>query len=89
MSNTALTGTPKAIAGSAFTLTADGGIASGYNGTPTLDTTKVNDHNSAAIAAAQAQNARNQSVRANIEAEASRAGADVQRGARRSAACVW
>lgn len=40
----------------------------------------VTDDNSAAIAAAQAQNARNQSVKANIEAEASRAGADVQRG---------
>ena len=50
MTNTALTGTPKAIAGSAFTLTADGGITSGYDGTPALDTTKVNDHNGTAIA---------------------------------------
>jgi len=48
--NAALTGTPKAIAGSAFTLTADGGITSGYDGTPTLDATKVNDHNGTAIA---------------------------------------
>lgn len=36
--------------------------------------------NAAAVAAASAQNVRNQSVKANIESEASRAGADVQRG---------
>lgn len=48
--NATLTGTPKAIAGSAFTLTADSGTTSGYDGTPTLDTTKVNDHNGTAIA---------------------------------------
>lgn len=51
MTNTALTGTPKAAAGTAFALTADAGVSSGYDGTPTLDSTKVNDHNAAAIAA--------------------------------------
>ncbi|UCV19885.1 DUF6701 domain-containing protein [Ferribacterium limneticum] len=51
MTNTALTGTPKAVAGTAFTLTANAGVGSGYDGTPTIDTTKVNDHAGAAIAA--------------------------------------
>lgn len=50
MTNTALTGTPKATAGSAFTLTAAAGVSSGYDGTPALDSTKVNDHNGSAIA---------------------------------------
>ncbi len=50
MTNTALTGTPKATAGTAFTLTANAGVGSGYDGTPTIDTTKVNDHAGAAIA---------------------------------------
>ena len=50
MTNAALTGTPKATAGTAFTLTANAGVGSGYDGTPTVDTTKVNDHAGAAIA---------------------------------------
>lgn len=50
MTNAALTGTPKATAGTAFTLTANAGVGSGYDGTPTIDTTKVNDHAGAAIA---------------------------------------
>lgn len=50
MGNTGLTGTPKAVAGSAFTLTAGAGVAAGYAGTPTLDTSKVNDHLNTAIA---------------------------------------
>ncbi|MBS1144445.1 MAG: putative mannose-sensitive agglutinin biosis protein MshQ [Proteobacteria bacterium] len=50
MTNTALTGTPKAVAGTAFKLTASAGVTSGYDGTPTLDLSKVVDHNAAAIA---------------------------------------
>ncbi|MFA7290769.1 MAG: DUF6701 domain-containing protein [Rhodocyclaceae bacterium] len=50
MNNTALTGTPAATAGSAFSLTAAAGVASGYDGTPALDATKVNDHDGVAIA---------------------------------------
>jgi len=49
MTNTALTGTPKAVAGTAFTLTANAGVSTGYDGTPTVDRTKVNDHAGAAI----------------------------------------
>lgn len=50
MTNTTLTGTPKATAGSGFTLTAAAGVSSGYDGTPVLDASKVVDHNAAAIA---------------------------------------
>lgn len=50
MTNTALTGTPKATAGTAFTLTANSGVSTGYDGTPAIDTAKVNDHNGSAIA---------------------------------------
>ncbi len=50
MTNSSLTGTPKATAGSAFTLTANSGVSGGYSGTPTLDGTLVNDHNGNAIA---------------------------------------
>ena len=50
MNNNALTGTPKATAGSAFTLTAGAGVTKGYNGSPTLNVKKVNDHNGAEIA---------------------------------------
>ncbi|WP_138513496.1 DUF6701 domain-containing protein [Rhodoferax bucti] len=51
MSNTALTGTPAAKAGTAFTLTAAAGVTAGYTGTPTIDSTKVLDHNGVTIAA--------------------------------------
>lgn len=50
-SNSTLTGTPKAVAGTAFTLNAAAGVTSGYTGTPAVDTTKVVDHAAAAIAA--------------------------------------
>jgi MSHA biogenesis protein MshQ len=50
LSNTALTGNPKAIAGSAFTLNAAAGVVAGYTGTPVLDVTKVQDHADANIA---------------------------------------
>ncbi|MBB1072941.1 hypothetical protein HUU62_00730 [Rhodoferax sp. 4810] len=51
MSNATLTGTPKAVAGSAFGLTAAAGVTAGYTGTPVLDATRVQDHNSTTIAA--------------------------------------
>ncbi len=52
MNNTALTGTPKAVAGSAFSLNADAGVTAGYSGTtPALDVSKVSDHNGTMIAA--------------------------------------
>ncbi|NDP40916.1 MAG: LamG domain-containing protein [Rhodoferax sp.] len=51
MTNAALTDTPKAVAGSTFTLTASAGVATGYTGTPVLDSSKVNDHFNNAIAA--------------------------------------
>lgn len=50
MTNTAMTGTPKATAGTAFSLTANSSVGSGYDGTPAIDTTKINDHNGTAIA---------------------------------------
>lgn len=50
MNNTALTGTPKAVAGSAFIMTADSAVGGGYDGTPLLDTTKVSSHVGPAIA---------------------------------------
>lgn len=50
MNNTALTGSPAAKAGTAFSLTAAAGVASGYTGTPALDPTKVSDHAGTAIA---------------------------------------
>jgi uncharacterized repeat protein (TIGR01451 family) len=52
LNNTALTGNPKAVAGTAFTLEAAAGVASGYQGTtPVLDASRARDHNGAAIAA--------------------------------------
>lgn len=51
MTNTTLTGNPKAIAGSAFTLNAATGVAAGYTGTPAIDTSKVQDHANVVIAA--------------------------------------
>ena len=51
MTNATLTGTPKATAGTAFTLTANAGVGSGYDGTPAVDTTKIKDHAGTAIAA--------------------------------------
>lgn len=51
MSNTALTGTPSAAAGTPFTLTAASGVGSGYVGTPALQTAMVNDHNGDDISA--------------------------------------
>ncbi|MDO8447624.1 MAG: LamG-like jellyroll fold domain-containing protein [Rhodoferax sp.] len=51
MNNTGLTGTPQAVAGSTFTLEANAGVAAGYAGTiPTLDASKVKDHNNTVIA---------------------------------------
>lgn len=50
MNNTALSGSPVAVAGSSFTITADAGVSSGYDGTPVIDTTKVLDHNGTVIA---------------------------------------
>lgn len=50
MTNATLSGTPRAPAGSPFTLTADGAITSGYDGTPVLVPANVNDHNGVAIA---------------------------------------
>lgn len=49
MTNAALTGTPKAAAGTAFTLTANAGVSTGYDGTPAVNRTKVNDHAGAVI----------------------------------------
>ncbi|MBA3058535.1 MAG: LamG domain-containing protein [Gammaproteobacteria bacterium] len=51
LSNATLTGDPKAVAGADFTLDAASGVASGYTGTPVLNTTQVQDHANAAIAA--------------------------------------
>lgn len=50
MTNAGLTGMPAAKAGTAFTLTAAAGVSAGYTGTPTIDNTKVLDHNGATIA---------------------------------------
>lgn len=50
MSNAALTGAPSAKAGTAFALDAAAGVSSGYTGTPSIDMTKVVDHNAAVIA---------------------------------------
>jgi uncharacterized repeat protein (TIGR01451 family) len=51
LTNATLTGTPKATAGSAFSLTATASsISSGYDGTPAIDASKVVDHNNTTIA---------------------------------------
>jgi uncharacterized repeat protein (TIGR01451 family) len=50
LNNDTLTGTPKAVAGTAFTLDANAGVTAGYSGTPVLVPSKVNDHNGTAIA---------------------------------------
>lgn len=50
LTNAALTGTPKAIAGAAFTLNAAAGVTSGYTGTPTIALLEVQDHANVAIA---------------------------------------
>jgi MSHA biogenesis protein MshQ len=50
MTNAGLTGTPMAVAGSAFALSAAAGVSSGYDGTPVLDVSKVVDHNGVSIA---------------------------------------
>lgn len=51
LNNTALTGNPRAVAGSTFALDADAGVTGGYSGTaPTLDASNVKDHNNAVIA---------------------------------------
>jgi MSHA biogenesis protein MshQ len=50
LTNATLAGIPKAIAGSAFTLNAAAGVTSGYTGTPTINTTLVQDHAAVAIA---------------------------------------
>lgn len=51
LTNTALTGTPTAVAGTAFVLDATAtAVTAGYTGTPAIDTTKVQDHASVAIA---------------------------------------
>ena len=49
--NTGLTGTPRAVAGSNFDLSVSSGVTSGYTGTPAIDQTKVVDHNNATIQA--------------------------------------
>ena len=52
LDNALLTGTPKAVAGTAFTLDANAGVTTGYNGTPVIDTDLVQDHANATIATA-------------------------------------
>ena len=49
--NTGLTGTPRAVAGSNFDLSASSGVTGGYTGTPAIDETKVVDHNNTTIKA--------------------------------------
>jgi hypothetical protein len=49
--NTGLTGTPRAVAGSTFSLSAATSVTGGYDGTPSIDETKVVDHNSATVEA--------------------------------------
>ncbi len=51
MNNGTLAGDPKAAAGTSFTMDAAAGVTAGYTGTPALDTSKVQDHASVAIAA--------------------------------------
>lgn len=51
LTNAALTGDPRAVAGTAFTLNAAAGVTAGYTGTPALVTTRVQDHANANIAA--------------------------------------
>lgn len=52
LNNTGLTAAPKAVAGSAFELQAGAGVTAGYSGSaPTLDASKVKDHDNAVIAA--------------------------------------
>jgi MSHA biogenesis protein MshQ len=48
--NTGTTGNPRDLAGNNFTLNASSSVTSGYTGTPTIDSSKVVDHNDAAIA---------------------------------------
>lgn len=62
MTNSTLTGTPQATAGSPFTLTASAGVGSGYDGTPLLDASKVVDHNAVAIASGTLSGAFNQAT---------------------------
>lgn len=51
LTNTTHTGTPKAVAGTAFALDANAGVAAGYSGTaPVIDVTKVMDHANVTIA---------------------------------------
>lgn len=51
LTNTTHTGTPKAVAGTAFALDANAGVAAGYSGTaPVIDVTKVLDHANVTIA---------------------------------------
>lgn len=50
LTNATRSGTPKAVAGTAFTLDASAGVASGYTGTPALVPTKVQDHANVDIA---------------------------------------
>jgi MSHA biogenesis protein MshQ len=49
LTNTAITGNPKDVAGNNFTLTASTTVTSGYTGTPSIDASKVIDHANAAI----------------------------------------
>ena len=51
LNNALLTGAPSAVAGTAFTLDANAGVASGYTGTPVLNTSLVQDHVNVTIAA--------------------------------------
>lgn len=51
LNNTGQTGTPRAVAGTAFALTASAGVSTGYFGTPSVDVAKVVDHDGDAVAA--------------------------------------
>ncbi len=50
LTNTALTGNPRAVAGSVFTLNAAAGVPAGYTGTPVIDAALVQDHANTTIA---------------------------------------
>jgi MSHA biogenesis protein MshQ len=51
LTNTSLTGTPSAVAGTTFALTASTSVTAGYVGTPTVDVEKVLDHYGAKVVA--------------------------------------
>lgn len=51
LNNTSQTGAPRAVAGTAFALTASAGVTTGYFGAPLVDVDKVVDHHGAPVAA--------------------------------------